>query len=89
MHDKARHIRKRFPNKNNIIDLLMAEDPEFLDLCEDYEACVNALRYWAESNAPEAKTRDNEYRTLIKELEEEITEAFVALEKGPPPVDQF
>jgi hypothetical protein len=82
MHDKARHIRERFPNKNNIIDLLMAENPEFLDLCEDYEACVNALQYWAESKVPEAETRVNEYRTVIKELEEEITEAFVALEKG-------
>jgi hypothetical protein len=81
MNDKSYHIRERFPNKNNIIDLLMAEDPEFLDLCEDYDACVNALRYWAESNAPEAKTRVNEYRTLTKELEEEITEAFAALEQ--------
>jgi hypothetical protein len=54
----------------------MAEDPEFLALCEDYDACVNALRYWTRSKEPEAKTRVNEYRALVRDLEEEITQAF-------------
>ncbi|MCJ7775715.1 MAG: hypothetical protein MUP08_04950, partial [Desulfobulbaceae bacterium] len=72
MNEKAHHIRERFPDKSHIIDLLMAEDSEFLTLCEDYDVCVYALRYWAKSKAPEAETRVNEYRTLIEELEEEI-----------------
>ena len=79
MNDKTRHIRERFPDKSHIIDLLMAEDSEFLTLCEDYDVCVYALRYWAKSKAPEAETRVNEYRTLIEELEEEITQVLVAL----------
>ena len=79
MNDKTRHIRERFPDKSHIIDLLMAEDSEFLTVCEDYDACVYALRYWAKSKAPEAETRVNEYRTLIEELEEEITQVLVAL----------
>ncbi len=79
MGDKIRHIRERFADKKHSIDLLMAEDPEFPALCEDYDVCVNALRHWAESNAPEAKTRVNEYRTLIEELEDEITQALAAL----------
>ena len=74
MNDKARDIREQFPDKKHKIDLLMAEDPEFLALCEDHQSCVNALRYWAESKAPEAKTRVNEYRTLVRELEEEIAQ---------------
>jgi hypothetical protein len=73
MNDKARHIKKKFPNQNNMIDCLLAEDPEFLDLCEDYNACVNALRYWSDSSDPEAETRVTEYRTLIRELEDDIT----------------
>jgi len=73
MNDKLRHIRERLKDKNHIMDLLMAEDPEFLTLCEDFDACVNALKYWANSKAPEAEVRVHEYRTLIKELEEEIT----------------
>jgi hypothetical protein len=79
VNDKTRHIRERFPDKSHIIDLLMAEDSEFLTLCEDYDVCVYALRYWAKSKAPEAETRVNEYRTLIEELEEEITQVLVAL----------
>jgi len=79
MNDKARHIRERFPDKNHNIDLLMAEDPEFPDLCEDYDACVNALRYWAKSKEPEANTRVDEYHTLVRELEEEIAQALEAL----------
>ena len=80
MDDKTRHIRERFPDKKQNLDLLMGEDPEFLALCEDYDACVNALRYWAESKDPEAETRVNEYRALVRYLEEEIDQVLVALE---------
>ena len=79
MIKKARHIRERFPDKAHTIDLLMAEDPEFLTLCEDHDACVDALRYWTNSKAPEAETRVAEYRTLVRELREEITQALKAL----------
>jgi len=75
----ARHIRKRFPDKKHRIDRLMAEDSEFLTLCEDNDACVNTLRYWAKSKAPEAETKVNEYRDLIQELEKEVTEALEAM----------
>ena len=77
MKDKARHIRERFKDKSHIIDLLVAEDPEFLTLCEDLDACLKALRYWSKSEAPEAEARVNEYKSLIEELEEEIAQALV------------
>ena len=76
----ARHIRERFPDKKHNIDFLMAKDPEFFDLCEDHDACVDALRYWAKSEKPEAETRIDEYRTLVRELQEEITQALLAME---------
>ena len=78
VNDKTRHIRERFPDKSHSIDLLMAKDCEFLALIEDHDACVNALRYWTQSKAPEAETRVNDYRTLIEELEEEITQVLAA-----------
>ena len=80
MNDKARHIRERFSDKKHSIDLLMAKDPEFLTLCEDYDACVDALRYWARSEKPEADTRVKEYHALVRELQEEIAQALAALE---------
>ena len=58
----------------------MAKDPEFFDLCQDHDACVDALRYWAKSKQPEAETRVNEYHILVRELQEEITQALLAME---------
>lgn len=74
MNDKLRHILEQFPEKSHTIAGLLEEDPEFLTLCEDYDTCVNALRYWEQSKEPEAKTRVNEYRTLVREIKEEIKE---------------
>ncbi len=76
----ARHIRERFPDKKHTIDFLMAKDPVFLELCEDHDACVDALRYWAKSKQPEAETRVNEYHILVRELQQEITQALLAME---------
>ena len=76
----TRHIRERFPDKTHTIDLLMAKDPELLTLCEDFDACVDALRYWAKSEKSEAETRVKEYTILVRELLEEITQALLALE---------
>ena len=61
----------------------MAKDPEFLNLCEDHDACVDALRYWAKSEKPEAETRVDEYRTLVRELRQEINQALATLEPRP------
>ncbi|HCB49180.1 MAG TPA: hypothetical protein DEP47_06575 [Chloroflexi bacterium] len=58
----------------------MAQDPEFRALCEDYDACVDALRYWLDSKEPEAETRANEYRTLVQELQAEIVQILEGLE---------
>jgi hypothetical protein len=79
--DKAHHIRERFPDQKHAIDLLILEDPEFLTLCEDHDACVDALRYWAKSQAPEANSRVSEYDTLVQELEEEISQVLTRINR--------
>ena len=78
MNEKARYIRERFPDKIQTMDLLLAEDPEFLDLCEDHDACVDALQHWSTSKAPEAESRVNEYLTLIGELRNEISQILAS-----------
>jgi hypothetical protein len=75
---KIRRIRELYPEKKDILDLLMAKDPEFFTLCEDYDTCLNALKHWSESQAPEAETRVSEYRTLLRELQEEILQTLEA-----------
>ena len=54
----------------------MAKDPEFRTLCDDHEACANALHYWAKSKETEAEARIVEYHNLIQDLEDEIGEAL-------------
>jgi len=80
--NKLFHIKEQFPDQNHAIDLLMAEDPEFLSLCEDHDDCVNAIHYWVNSKEPGAETRVSEYRVLVRDLEEEIVQVLVAIEPG-------
>ena len=81
MKDPTRHVLKQFSDNSHDLSLLMAEDPGFLDLCEDYDVCVNALRYWVRSKESEAKDRVDEYRIIARELEEEITQAINSLKQ--------
>ena len=76
------HICKRFQQDRHRIDVLLKKDPEFLALCEDYEACVKALQYWVKSKEAEAEARIIEYHDLIQDLQEEISEALKSL-KSP------
>ena len=65
-----------YAEKRHIIESLMAEESEFVGLCEDYADCMKAFQYWACSEEPEAQTRVNEYGGLIQALEEEIIQAI-------------
>jgi len=76
MTDKGHHIKERFPDKIHDLSSLMAENSEFLDLCEDYDVCLNALQYWTRSQEPEARDRVGEYRNLAREIENEIAQAL-------------
>ena len=76
MKDENYSILHRFPEKRHIIESLMAEDSEYVAICEDYQDCVKALQYWARSKELEAQTRVIEYRDLIQGLEDEITHAL-------------
>ncbi len=79
MNDKAYYIRERFPDRSDTISLLASKDPEFRAVCEDYDVCINALRYWNQSETPEADSRVDEYRNLIRELEGEIMQALAVM----------
>ena len=76
MTDTGYHIRERFPEKVSDLSTLMAEDPAFFDLCEDYDVCMDALQYWTQSEVPEARDRVDEYRHIARELENEIARAL-------------
>jgi hypothetical protein len=71
--DNTHHIRETLPDQVDSIDLLVSADSEFHAMCDDYDTCVDALRYWAGSAEPDANKKVNEYRELIGALYEEIT----------------
>ena len=83
MPDKPSHILERFPEMKLHLELLIEEDSDFLALCEDYDVCTKALRYWEQSKEPEAETRVKENRILVQGLEEEIVQALAGLEPQP------
>ena len=64
MVDIKRHIREELLSQKDSIDRLAGEDGEFAAVCEDFDACVDALHFWASSEEPGAKTRAGEYRDL-------------------------
>ena len=75
----AHHIRERFPDQKYSIDQLMEKNPEFLSLCDDYDACINAIQHWTQSKEPEAETMIDEFRNIVRELEEEVVEALITM----------
>ena len=79
MNSETYHIRERFPDQKYSIDQLMAKNPEFLSVCDDYDACINAIQYWRQSNEPEAAIMIDEFRDIAQELEEEVVEALITM----------
>ncbi|MGO9372107.1 MAG: hypothetical protein ACLQBD_08395 [Syntrophobacteraceae bacterium] len=67
-------VVERFPEKREALKQLFAASQSFQLLCDEYEACLTALRYWRDSSLPEAPDLRNEFSSLLSELEEEILE---------------
>ena len=57
----------RFPAHEFSIRRLYASDPDFRELCENYATAVSALERWSYD-----AIKSEDYRQIIKELEEEI-----------------
>lgn len=66
MHDLALIIR-RFMAHEFEIRRRYSHDPEFRAICEDYAAATSALAHWEKD-----RSKAEDYRQLIRDLEEEI-----------------
>jgi len=73
-------VVERFPEKKEVLRRLFESNQSFQSLCDEYYACMTALRYWRESDLPEAPDFRNEFSTLLSELEEEIVEQLKSTE---------
>lgn len=63
---------ERFPENREIFKRLFESNQSFQNICEEYEECLRAMRYWRESSFPEAPELRNEFSSLLRELEVEI-----------------
>lgn len=66
------HVLERFPARQEQIRRLYLRDDRFRAICEDFALSVASLR-WFEGR-PDALLRPeiDDYRTLLRELEDEI-----------------
>lgn len=65
-------VWEKFPDDKDKVKRLFRESETFQAVCEDYMRCVEALRYWNQSDSEEAPARREEYAALLKDLEAEI-----------------
>ena len=59
----------RFPMQELAIRRLCARDPSFREICEDHATATCAIQRWSAD-----EKRAAEYRDLIAEIEQEITD---------------
>ena len=65
-------IMKRFPDRKDALLQMHRTSESFRSICENYQECLEALRYWAESEHETAVDRHREYASLLHELEEDV-----------------
>jgi hypothetical protein len=70
---------RRFPDRAGSIRRLEAEDQNFRAICEDYADALRALAHWQAADQSCHKKAE-EYRRLVKELEDEALAALRACE---------
>ena len=72
--DKAlAYVVERFPGSWGRIRWLADTDAKFSDLCRDYADALETYRYWRARNGPQAREREQDYATVVAELEAEIS----------------
>jgi len=69
-------LLERFSSRELEIHRLCARDAEFRGVCEDYEVAFKALEHWERVEGE--SVRAVEYRDLVGEIADEITERLDA-----------
>ncbi len=67
-------IMQQWPSKKNILRRMYRGSRSFQTLCDDYQKCIEAMKYWTQSDYVQALERCNEYQDMMNGLENEIKE---------------
>ena len=68
------NIPEKFSKVQHIIEKLYKGDDTFRSIYKDYETYLDALQFWEQSSSDDAAARRSEYKQLVYELEEELTQ---------------
>jgi 4-alpha-glucanotransferase len=79
--DAIAALVRRFPEHACSIRRLGAADATFRTICDDYGEALRALAHWQAADQS-AQQRADEYRRMVKELEDEALAALKAYEGG-------
>ena len=79
--DPIEALARRFPDRARSIRRLQEADATFRAICEDYALALRALAYW-EAADQSSRRKAEEYRRLVKELEDEAAVALQAYESA-------
>ena len=79
--DAIEALVQRFPAHAQSIRRLQSEDATFRAVCEDYAEALRALAHW-EAADRSSQRKAEEYRRLVKELEDEAASALQAYENS-------
>lgn len=69
-------LMKRFPDCKDALLQNYRTSESFQSICANYQECLDALRYWAESEHETAPERHREYESLLHELEQDIRQSL-------------
>ena len=69
-------IMKRFPDRKDALLQMYRRSESFQSICANYQECLEALRYWAESEHETAPERHREYESILYELEQDIRQSL-------------
>jgi hypothetical protein len=76
------HVIEHFPDRTELVRRLYLQDEQFRAICEDFELSITSLRGF--EKRPDAHTRPeiDDYRTVLRELEDELRKYLIAAEYG-------
>ena len=66
-----KRLAGRFPECQTQIEHLVIVNPDFREVCGDYEEANQALDHWRETSSPNAARMIEDYERLLRVLETE------------------
>jgi hypothetical protein len=75
-------VVERFPERMELVRRLYLSDEQFRSICEDFSLSIASLRRFERRPDAHVRPEVDDYRTVLRELEDEIR-GYLAMAEGP------